>query len=349
MTYKYYIRITDVEKRDFSFYGNECEYSIEIYNKSKKKIGEHSMYVLQGGTDYESVYEELYDICESGDKDEIAAYLGVEEVPEDWFDEDGQIDVSNLPEDVHDHICSEYDQTLIDYYLYEDFAEEEDENGLIPLEVFCERLTFGEVGHTREIDTELLPSEMFANVGGYYQPEIWQPEEGFVSLDVTSVDGKSLFIKITAIVAQTLENLDLVSGYVNVRFDGDYSKEKEAQRDMNYIYVEIAYIIIRSILPQINDGSKEGMIKAFQKTITNIGRRLAFIYSDDEIYDIEDIYENVYNGVVNKRWPKTIYEEKFFNDLVSAFIAERIYPETNEKYAARIEDRGLGFLKYCIE
>ena len=341
-----FVRITDVRKVDFGFYGNECEYDVEVFNSKRKKIGQiENIKVVQQGTDYESVYEELNDLCEEGDREAIAERLGVEEVSDEWFDEDGLIDADKLPESVNDYICEGYDQTLLDYYMSEDLVDDEDEEGLIPLEAFVDRLTFGHVGYFREIDIDLPLEDMFDKVGGWYEPDVWSPEENFVPFDVTTSDGQSLFAKLAAIVKCHLENYDYVSSLVEIRYDGDYNMEDKARKYMNYTCVEIAYIILRSLLPQIDECSAEGWKTTLNKAITNIGKRIGFIYSDDRpVHDC--LCDEVYSALKDDQWPSSGLD--VFGQLVSAFLKQKVYPMTDEKYTELKEDRHLNFLNYCI-
>lgn len=354
----YYVQIVDVQKVDFGFFGNECEYTVDVYNAKKKKIGQAGgIEVVQQGTEYDSVHEELYDLCENGDRNEIADFLGVEEVLDDWFDDEAQIDIDKLPQRVQDHIFDQEDSMLLEYYQYEDFAEDADEEGLIPLDVFFDRLTFGRVGRFREIDTDLPLAEMFDATNGWYEPEIFKknsdensachPGGGYAPIDITSDAGKSLFIKTIASVAYHLDDNDYVSALVNIRYEGDYDLEETAREDMNYIYIEIAYIIIVSLLPQINDCSSNKWKATLHKTITTLGRQFGFINSDEEPM-LEELYDDVYAGLANNHWPSQIYEEATFEPLVTAFLEQGIYPMAEEKYEELKEDRDILFLDNCI-
>lgn len=345
---KYYVKITDIDKTDFSFYGNECTYTVDVFNHNKIKIGEAvGVNVVQQGTDYESVYEELANLCEDEDKDAIASYLGVEEVPDEWFDEEGMIDVDKLPQSVSDYIYEGEDQIFLDYYMYEEFANEADDNGLIPLEIFRDSLTFGVVGNFRKMNTDQPFTTMFSEIGGWYYPVEFIPTEEFVPFDITTNDGKTVFVKLAAIIAHHLEDCDYVSSMVDIRYDGDEAREEEAQKVMNYACVEIAYVILRSLLPQIGNCTEQEWTKALNTTITNIGRRLGFIYGDEEA-SIDQLCDEVYIGLNKHQWQSSTHKEEVSNQLVSALMKKGTYPMTDKKYSELKDDRNILFLDYAI-
>lgn len=345
---KYYVRIADVRKVDFGCYGNECEYDVEVFNSQKKRIGRiEDINVVQQGTNYDSVYEELNYLCEEDDREALAEQLGVDEVPDEWFDEDGFIDAANLPESVNDYICEGSDQMLLDYYITEDFADYEEEDGLIPIETFADHLTFGQVGKFREIDVSLPLKDMFDKVYGSFLPDVWTPGEGYVPFDIMSSEGCAVFARLAAVVSQYLEDCDYMTSMVEIRYDGDYNMEAKAKEVMDYTSVEIAYIILHSLLPQIDDSSAEAWKRALNDVISYIGQRLGFIEEYDEP-EYDELCSEVHDALKCDKWPSCIAELDEFAGLVFALQEKKIYPMPDEKYAELIDDRGLDFLKYCI-
>lgn len=296
---EYYVKITEVSKVNFGFYGNECRHDLEIYGRDRKKIGSaYGVDVVYQGTDYETVFDDLYSLCEQGDMDEVAEYLGVECIPGDWLDEDGMIDTEKLPESVCEHLYDAYNETLLDYYLVDDFADVMEENDLIPLNVYAERLTFGEIGHFLEMDLDKSLAYMFRKLGATFYPDWKDEEKGNAPVELTKEIDKTLFAKLKRIVDEHLADADCVSAIVNIRFGGDYDYESEAAGIMNHACESIVCEILNSLRPMIASLKEIDWKFALADAVTSIGREEGFLYGDEDAC-LEDMYDEVYSRLVD--------------------------------------------------
>ncbi|MBQ0057133.1 MAG: hypothetical protein KBT20_05700 [Bacteroidales bacterium] len=114
------------------------DYELEVFDANKKKVGEAMAPIVQMGVDYSSAYEFIYDydMSDEEERQDLADSLGVESIPDEWLDDDGDIDT--------------------------------DEDGFMPLAKFAEkyqvRSSYGSLdsyGKILELDPEKPLSEMF--------------------------------------------------------------------------------------------------------------------------------------------------------------------------------------------
>lgn len=170
---EYFVRLKEIRKDNFNAYGNDCEYELEVFDANKKKVGEAMAPVVQMGVDYSSAYEFIYDydMSDEDDRQSLAEILGVESIPDEWLNEDGNIDTDKLPQEVCATIEEREDEMLIDWY-YEDFGEDSDEDGFILLAKFAEkyqvRSSYGSLdsyGKIMKLDITKPLSEMFETKG----------------------------------------------------------------------------------------------------------------------------------------------------------------------------------------
>lgn len=302
----HYVKLTQIEKENFSFYGNDCWYYLDVYDSKKHKIGEACVTVVNMGVDYSSAYEFIYDydLKDEGQRADLAEMLGVDEIKDEWLDENGDIDTSLLPEDVCKSIEDNENEMLMDYY-YEDFAEHADKDGFMKLKAFAEmymvRKNNSDITH---INTKLPLDRMFEGskgIEGWYREDPPEVDISKFPTDISSDEGKELLFKIVTAVANNLENLDFTSGYVNVCFLGDYDREEEAAETMRQNYLAIATNMFESIpcLARIN---RKEWRDAVSRYIVDFGRKSRFLYPD-ETGCFDDLADIVYQGLIEGKWP----------------------------------------------
>lgn len=337
-----FVKLIKIEKENFGFYGNDCEFSIEIYKDKKYLLGEANMTVVQMGVDYSDAYEYLYDydLSDEDDSQSLAEFLGVDSIDEDWLDEDGQIDVDCLPQEICEQIESNYDDSLIDCY-YEEFAEMADEEGFVSLPDFADNYKFRTwTDKLENLDLDLPLSEMFEKLnGGFYQNEFDAETMPCDKVDVLSAAGKKTFADLATLVAAGMDDMDMVSSYINVRFDGDYDRETRAQEDMKSICIEMAYITLRSLLPAMHYYDSPDWRSRVSEAINSVCKSLGVVYDDNDSSDFEELSEKVYeycSGQVN-----TVETSQELNDLLEEMVKRGVYPMPDAEYAKLLQERGV--------
>lgn len=350
----YFVKLTKIEKDNFNFYGNNCDYNLDVFNDKKQKIGYAIAPVVQQGTDYSSAYEFLYDYNANDEEDRasLAEMLNVEEIADEWFDEDGTIDPDSLPKEICEQIEEQEDEMLIDYY-YEEFAELADENGFLSLSDFAEHFSvrsshgslLDKYGDIVSLDINSPLSEMFEERGinGWYEAE--EPDDALLETLVPDItgNGKELFVYLTALIAYQLDDMDMLSSYINIRYDGEHSKEEEAKDDMKYIYVEIAYITLRTLVPRLDYYDEDYWENKFITMVNSIGHNLGFTYRDDDGSDFRCVAHDVYESLTDTNGKVEVSKEQMGESekLIDALIQKNIYPMSLEKYNRLLEDREI--------
>lgn len=157
-------------------------------------------------------------------------------------------------------------------------------------------------------------------------------------------ENKSL-IQLAALIAERLDDMDLISSCVNIRFGGDYDQETEAKDVMYYTYVEIAYIVLRSLKPMLTMVEVQQWKENAMNTINNIGIRMGFVYSDNDADSFEEEALVIYNHLTKKRSKPIASEEylKEFEELVKKLTKQGVYPMDDDTYMELLQDRNLDF------
>ncbi len=156
---------------------------------------------------------------------------------------------------------------------------------------------------------------------------------------------KNLLIQTAALLAERMDDQDLISGCVNVRYGGDYDLEEEARVAMYYTYVEIAYIIHRSMRPLMESMSEPSWKNLLMKTINQIGIKIGFVYTDNDETCFEEEADIVYSLLTNKT-PKPSASEiyqKELETLVNRLVEHNVYPMAADRYKKLLENRDLDF------
>lgn len=337
-----FVKLVKIEKEDFGFYGNDCEYSIEIYKDKKFLLGEADMTVVQMGVDYSDAYDFLYDYDPTDEDDcqSLAEILGVDSIDENWLDEDGQIDVDCLPQEIIEHLENEYDETLLDCY-YEEFAEMTGEDDFVSLPDFAENYKFKTwSGKLVNLDLELPLSEMFEKVnGGFYQNEVDVETMACDVIDILDAEGRKTFAGLATLIAAEMDNMDMVSSYIDVRYDGEYSREERAYKEMKFIYVEMAYVILRSLMPVMNYYDLLDWQDEVAGTLNNICKSLGVVYDDNESSDFDDLSEEVSQYCSGQRATADASQE--MADFIEELVKKGVYPMSDAKYTKLLQERGI--------
>ena len=177
----YYIRINEegIEACDFSIYGNDCRYNVDVFDGRKRRIGSGNLDVRNMGTeaDYDFVYE--YDCNDPDAREELADLLGVDEIKENWYNEDGELILDkydgdfNMPEDICEQICRRLDEDhenmMLDCYA-DEFCEMADDKGLVSLDDFIAnyqvmRSGFGKKSDWQSVDDIVELEQFFEDCG----------------------------------------------------------------------------------------------------------------------------------------------------------------------------------------
>lgn len=159
------------------------------------------------------------------------------------------------------------------------------------------------------------------------------------------MEDKKLLIQTSALIAENLDNQDLISSCVNIRYGGDYEREEAAKEDMYFTYVEIAYITLRSLKPLLSWMSAQSWKRLLMETINNIGIKIGFVYQGNDESSFEEEANTVYSFLTKKtRKPKASENYvKEFENLVNQLVEHAVYPMTDEVYKDLLEDRKLDF------
>lgn len=350
----YLIKVTKIEKDNFSFYGNDCRYYLDIFNDKKIKVGVALAPVVQQGTDYSSAYEYLYDfdLQDEDDRAALAESLGVDSISDEWLDDDGQIDSKNLPQEIIKRIEESEDESLIDWY-YEEYSEYADQEGYMLLADFADhykvRSSYGSLmdkyGEIVSLNPDSPLTEIFEEneINGWYKPhqldlsKIQRSEPDILGKD------KAMFVKMAALIAEQLDDMDMVSSLVNIRYAGDYSREAEAKEKMNYIYVEIAYIVIRSVKPLIDYQDDITWKNLLTIIINQIGVNLGFLYEDNDATEFDSLADMVYDYLVDSTI-KQDFNETYcdgYETLIDSLLEAKVYPQTISKYTELLKRLNL--------
>lgn len=302
----YFIKLVKIDKCDFGFYGNDCDYYLNVYDENKCRIGDASVKVVNMGVDYSGAYEFIYDydLSDEDARTELAEMLHVDEIKDEWLDEDGQIDTSKLPKEVCEEIEDGEDEILMDWY-YEDFAENADEDGFMELGVFAEKYIVRRNGtETTKLDADSPLEYLFEENGidGWYEEVAPDIDLSKYPTDISTAEGKALLDKILSKVTDGMEDLDSTSGYVNVSFGGDYSREEEAKEYMAKVYAKISELVLEKYIPALNALNQKNWKESLSSEINEMGRRCGFLYSDSFDEDFSEITDSLYEGLVNDEW-----------------------------------------------
>lgn len=177
----YFIGINEegIEAYDFGFYGNDCCYNLDVFDGRKRKIGSGSLKVRNMGTeaDYDFVYD--YDCNDPDAREELAGLLGVDEIEENWYNNDGELILDkydgdfNMPKDICDQICKrleeDHENMMLDCYA-EEFCEMTDDKGLVRLDDFIKsynvmKSDFGKKSDWESVDDIVELVQFFEDCG----------------------------------------------------------------------------------------------------------------------------------------------------------------------------------------
>lgn len=177
----YFIGINEegIEAYDFGFYGNDCCYNLDVFDGRKRKIGSGSLKVRNMGTeaDYDFVYD--YDCNDPDAREELAGLLGVDEIEENWYNNDGELILDkydgdfNMPKDICDQICKrleeDHENMMLDCYA-EEFCEMADDKGLVRLDDFIKsynvmKSDFGKKSDWESVDDIVELVQFFEDCG----------------------------------------------------------------------------------------------------------------------------------------------------------------------------------------
>lgn len=326
------VRLTEIENKGFDFYGNDCAYHLDVFNSKRVRIGMAMADVVQPGTDYSSAYEFLYDYDMESEEDRcaLAEILGVATIADEWI-VDGQLEAEQLPQEVCRNIENDWDESLMEYY-YEDFAETADEEGFMPLTRFAERYIVRRYGgRTYQMDINLPLSQIFNDCGFYSEcyDDLVLPQP----IDVAQA-GKEQFVDLAALVADEMEDRDLISAYMNITYGGDYSVEDEATEYMTKVFVETAYIIIRSMAPRMEVMVERDWIGLMSEMLLRLAVAHGFMYPDDSPRQWDDLSEKIFAQLANPEGDAAAanWDRDEMSAVVEQAIAAGRYPMSDEDY-----------------